>query len=68
MSYVYLLDLYKRIDQRLSEVGQSMDNSENEPGELRFRQGQIDILLDFKEFLTDNLNPKLPRAVRKKLF
>ena len=66
MSYVYLLDLYKLIDRRLAEARQSIDK--NDPGELRFREGQIDILADFKEFLIDNLNPKLPRAVRKKLF
>jgi len=44
------------------------DNNENDPGKLKFREGQIDILSDFKEFLIDYLNPKLPRAVRKKLF
>ena len=68
MSYVYLLDLYKLIDRRLAEVGQSIDNNVNDPGELRFRQGQIDILSDFKEFLIDYLNPKLSKAVRNKLF
>ena len=67
MSYVYLLDLYKLINKRLSETGKSIDNSENDPGELRYREGQIDILSDFKEFLIENLNPKLPRAIRKKL-
>ncbi|MBW2250531.1 MAG: hypothetical protein JRF60_07840 [Deltaproteobacteria bacterium] len=67
MSYVYLLDLYKLIDRRLAEVRQSIDNNENDPGELRFHEGQIDILSDFKEFLIDYLNPKLPRAIRKKL-
>ena len=66
MSYVYLLDLYKLIDQRLAEAEQSIDK--NNPGELRFREGHIDILADFKEFLIDNLNPKLPGAIRKKLF
>ena len=68
MSYVYLLDLYKLIDQRLAEAEQSIDNNENDPGKLRFREGQIDILSDFKKFLINDLNPKLPRAVRKKLF
>ena len=68
MSYVYLLDLYKLVDQRLAEAGQSIDNTENNPGELRFREGQIDMLSDFKEFLIANLNPKLPKAIRNKLF
>ncbi len=68
MSYVYLLDLYKLIDRRLAEVRQSIDNSKNDPGELRFHEGQIDILSDFKELLIEYLNPKLPRAIRNKLF
>ncbi len=68
MSYVYLLDLYKLVDRRLAELGQSIDNNVNDPGELKFRAGQIDILSDFKEFLIDYLNPKLPKAVQDKLF
>ena len=34
----------------------------------KYYEGQIDILSDFKEFLIDYLNPKLPRVVREKLF
>ncbi|MBW1852043.1 MAG: hypothetical protein JRJ15_11550 [Deltaproteobacteria bacterium] len=66
MSYVYLLDIHKLIDQRLAEASQSIETTENDPGKTKFREGQIDILSDYKEFLIDNLNPKLPRAIRKK--
>ena len=34
----------------------------------KYYEGQIDTLSDFKEFLIDYLNPKLPRVVREKLF
>ena len=67
MSYVYLIDLYKFINQRLADAERLTDNSENDQGALKFREGQIDILSDFKEFLLDNLNPKLPKAIRRKL-
>ena len=67
MSYVYLLDLYKLINKKLAEAEQSKDEFENDPEDSSFREGQIDILLDFRDFLIDNLNPKLPKAVRKNL-
>jgi len=68
MAYGYLLDLHKLIDQRLSEAGQSVENTENDPGEIRFHEGRIEILSVFKDFLTENLNPKLPRRIRESYF
>ncbi len=68
MAYGYLLDLHKLIDQRLSEAGQSIENAENDPGEIRFHKGRIEILSDFKDFLIKNLNPKLPRRIRESYF
>jgi len=68
MSYVYLLELHQLVDQRLAEAGQSVDDTTNNPGEIRFHQGRIAMLSDFKDFLTENLNPKLPRRIRKRSF
>jgi hypothetical protein len=68
MAYDYLLDLHQLIDQRLTEAGQSVENTENDPGEIRFHEGRIEILSDIKEFLTENLNPKLPRRIRESYF
>ena len=68
MAYVYLLDLHQLVDQRLAEAVQSVDDPANNPGEIRFHQGRIAILSDFKDFLTENLNPKLPRRIRKRYF
>ena len=68
MSYVYLLDLHQLVDQRLAVAVQSADDSANKPGEIRFHQGRIAILTEFKDFLTENLNPKLPRRIRKRYF
>jgi hypothetical protein len=66
MSYVYLLELHQLVDQRLAEADQSVDDITNNPGEIRFHQGRIAMLSDFKDFLTENLNPKLPRRIRKR--
>jgi len=68
MAYDYLLDLHQLIDQRLTEAGQSVENTENDPGEIRFHEGRIEILSDIKEFFTENLNPKLPRRIRESYF
>ncbi len=68
MAYVYLLDLHQLVDQRLAEAVQSADNITNNLGEIRFHQGRIAFLLDFKDFLTENLNPKLPRRIRESYF
>ncbi len=67
MSYVYLLDIHKLIEQKIAEASQSIENTENDPGKTKYLEGQIDILSDFKVFLIENLNPKLPRAIREKL-
>ena len=68
MAYIYLLDLHQLIDQRLAEAGQTVENNANDPGEKRFHEGRIEILSAFKEFLTENLNPKLPRRIRASYF
>ena len=62
------MDLHKLIDQRLAEAVEIADKTTNNPGEVKFHQGRIAILLDFKDFLTKNLNPKLPRRLRESYF
>ncbi len=64
MAYVYLLDLHQLINQRLAAARQAAKNNDNDPGEKRFHEGRIEILSAFKDFLTENLNPKLPRRIR----
>ena len=68
MSYIYLLDLHHLIDQRLEEAGQRVEKMEYDPVETRYHRGRIEALIDFKAFLTENLNPKLPRRIRKTHF
>jgi hypothetical protein len=67
MAYIYLLNLHEIIDKRLNEAKQGVDNVSNEPEKLRFLEGRIQALSEFKEFLIDNLNVKRPRRIRKQL-
>ena len=68
MAYVYLLDLHQLVDQRLAKADEIAENTTNNPGEIKFHQGRIAILLDLKKFLTEKLNPKLPRRFRESYF
>ena len=60
MAYTYLLDLYEEIDRRLADAR----GGDTEDPALR---GKIDILEEFRTFLTQNMNDKLPKRIRKRL-
>jgi hypothetical protein len=62
MSYVYLFDLYDMIDQRLEHIELSQDSKS-----YRFSNGRKDVLMELKTYLERQLNPKLPRAIQRKL-
>jgi len=68
MAYVYLLDLYKYIDERLYQATDGLDKAGGELLHARFEQGRIDALTEFKDFLKENFNPKLPRRIRETYF
>jgi len=65
MAYVYLLDLYKYIDERLGEATDGLDQADGDVPNAKFEQGRIDALTEFQDFLKKNFNPKLPRRIRK---
>jgi hypothetical protein len=67
MAYVYLLDLYKYIDERLGQAADGLDQADGELLSAKFEQGRIDALTEFQDFLKENFNPKLPRRIRESL-
>ena len=67
MAYPYLLDIYELIDRRLKDANTSIGEIVDDPIEIKFQEGRIRALLDFKDYLTKNLNPKLPGRIRKAL-
>jgi hypothetical protein len=68
MAYVYLLDLYKYIDERISEAADGLDQADDDVSIGKFEQGRIDALTEFQDFLKENFNPKLPRRIRETYF
>ena len=65
MAYIYLLDIYKLIDQRIEDAKAVMGNESADPNKTKYQEGRIKALTDFKDYLVQNLNPKLPRRIRE---
>jgi hypothetical protein len=60
MAYIYLLNLYDEIEKRLTALETNGDQD-------LFKTGRQDLLREFKQYLTDNMNDKLPKRIRKRL-
>ncbi len=67
MAYIYLLNLYDDVDDRIKEMQMEISNNPGDPQKMHSLKGRIDILKDFKSFLSENLNSKLPKRIRKQL-
>jgi DNA-binding transcriptional MerR regulator len=67
MAYIHLLNLYKKIDLHLNEIKALLTDEKQTPEQKWFLEGRKDVLLEFREFLTLNLDEKLPRRIRKQL-
>ena len=68
MAYVYLLDLYKYIEERLGEAADGLNKANGDVPIAKFEQGRIDALTEFQDYLKENFNPKLPRRIRETYF
>jgi hypothetical protein len=67
MAYIYLLDIYKLIDQRIEDAKTNLERQSGDRNEKKYQEGRIKALMDFKAFLIKNFNPKLPRRIREGL-
>ena len=68
MAYVYLLETYKFIEQRLADAYEALEKAEGDTLDKSLQQGRIDTLRQFQQFLMENFNPKLPRRIRETYF
>ena len=67
MAYIYLLDIYKLIDQRIEDAKSTLESRCGDRNEIKYQEGRIKALKDFRDFLIQNFNPKLPRRIREDL-
>jgi len=66
MSHTYLIDLYDLINKRLKDVAKEHNREESTENEVIFRKGRFEVLTEFKKFLSNNYNNKLPRRIRNR--
>ncbi len=66
MSHTYLIDLYELIDQRMEDALPAPGSETLDEAEKRFQQGRCEVLTEFKQFLAEHYNSKLPRRIRNK--
>lgn len=67
MAYIYLFNLYDMIDLHIQEAQDIIAQEGHSPEQIRYQEGRVDILKEFKAYLTENMNNKLPRRMQKKL-
>ncbi len=65
MAYIYLLDMTKFVEQRLTHAGRALEDANGSPSAKPFLEGRSSALLDFQRFLVQNYIPKLPRRIRE---
>ena len=67
MAYIYLLDIYQLVDQRIEDAETTLEHQSGDRNEKKYQEGRIKALMDFKDFLIHNFNPKRPRRIREGL-
>ena len=65
MAYIYLLDIYKLIDQRIEDANAALEHVSGDPDQKKYQEGRIKALKEFRDYLIQNLNSKLPRRIRE---
>ena len=65
MSYNYLLNLYKALEQRSVDISHDLEKVSQDNNE-KFHQGRIDCLKEFHAYLQQNYDRKLPRRLQQK--
>ncbi|RUM37834.1 MAG: hypothetical protein DSY70_09075 [Desulfobulbus sp.] len=65
MSYTYLLDLYSLIEKRTGQATARIQSGCLHDSAVEFQRGRLEMLRQFRIFLTDNYNSKLPRRIRR---
>ncbi len=68
MSYNYLLELYRAIDRRIETIAAIAEPNALLIGQERHRQGRLDCLTSFRDFLIGNYHHRLPRRLRQLSF
>ncbi|MDM8537141.1 hypothetical protein QUF70_10335 [Desulfobacterales bacterium HSG17] len=66
MSYIYLLDLYQLLDQKMSEMDELCMNAAA-PNQLCLIDGRKTVIKEMKQFLTGHFHERLPKRIQNKM-
>lgn len=69
MAYNYLLELYEILEKDTAGALEDQEKArqENDPNEIAFAQGKVDMMAEIQQFLEENYNRMLPRKIRERL-
>lgn len=67
MAYIYLFNLYDELEKKSQMIRREQQACEPDTQDYLYQQGRLDVLDQFKKYLADNMNDKLPKRLRKKL-
>jgi len=67
MSYTYLLDLYKAVDEKIDQIRSEQQATPPGSEHHHYLRGQYHCLSRFRTFLQENFHAKLPRRIQKTL-
>ena len=67
MSHNYLFATHRFIEQRLALVTAAYEKAEEGTDEKSFSEGRLMVLKEFQEYISLNVNPKLPKRLYQRL-
>ncbi len=66
MSYTYLLDLYKVLEQRTTAIEKELAGEAGSEPKQQYHTGRRDCLTTFHSYLLETFDQKLPRRLQRK--
>ena len=67
MSYNYLLATHNFVGQQLALVTAAYEKAEDGTDDKLFAEGRLNALKEFEEYLSKNVDPKLPKRLYQRL-
>lgn len=67
MSHNYLFAIHNFIEEQLKLVTAAYEKAEDGTGEKFFAKGRLNALKEFREYLSQNVDPKLPKRLYQRL-
>lgn len=67
MSHNYLFVIHHFIEQQLASAAAAHKKAEDGACEKFFAEGRLNAMMEFQEYISTNINPKLPKRLYKRL-